>query len=244
MKSWANSLNSEESVQNQEEIIRVLSGDVYGMLPAMTYVMDFKHLKYLYFSKNVFDYTGYPAEEFLAKGPFFSVNLFHPDDVEAFVDVQEAQKEFLLSLAPQEYKQYRFTWTYRFKRADGQYINVMNQEIVLQLDKKGNPLLSYGIISDVTHLKKDTKISLNISKVDSANFINNLVSFQTPEELISSRELEVLKLIMEGLSTAQIADKLFISPFTVKNHRRNMLTKTEAKNMAEVIRYATTKGLI
>lgn len=61
---------------------------------------------------------------------------------------------------------------------------------------------------------------------------------------MSRREREVLQLVAEGLTTQQIADKLFTSKRTVETHRQNILEKTEAKNTAALIRYASTHGLL
>lgn len=54
---------------------------------------------------------------------------------------------------------------------------------------------------------------------------------------LSLREIEVLGLIMQGLTNQNIADKLFISYETVKSHRKNILEKTGAKNTAALINY-------
>ncbi|MEI7504036.1 MAG: LuxR C-terminal-related transcriptional regulator, partial [Paludibacter sp.] len=56
--------------------------------------------------------------------------------------------------------------------------------------------------------------------------------------LLTDRELEVLKLICYGLTTDEIAQKLFISPKTVKSHRSNLLEKTTCKNTPEMIIFA------
>lgn len=61
---------------------------------------------------------------------------------------------------------------------------------------------------------------------------------------LSSREVEVLKLIGEGLTNAEIADKLFVSKRTVDAHRQKVIEKTHVKNTAALIRYALEKGLI
>lgn len=60
---------------------------------------------------------------------------------------------------------------------------------------------------------------------------------------LTSREKEILALICEGLSDAQIADKLFISPRTVNNHRNNLLQKTGANNAASLVAFAYQHGL-
>lgn len=64
---------------------------------------------------------------------------------------------------------------------------------------------------------------------------------KAPDEL-SPRELQVLRLVGEGLTTAQIADKLFTSPRTVETHRQNIMEKTGAKNTAALVRYAMERG--
>ncbi len=61
---------------------------------------------------------------------------------------------------------------------------------------------------------------------------------------LTSRELEVLRLIAEGLTNQEIADKLFTSKRTVETHRQNIITKTQAKNTASLIRLALGWGLI
>jgi DNA-binding NarL/FixJ family response regulator len=61
---------------------------------------------------------------------------------------------------------------------------------------------------------------------------------------LSSREMEVLRLIAEGLTNAEIADKLFTSKRTIETHRQNIIEKTQAKNTAALIRYAMGQGLI
>lgn len=55
---------------------------------------------------------------------------------------------------------------------------------------------------------------------------------------LTDRELEVLKLIVEEYTTQEIADALFISTRTVDAHRRNLLQKTGARNLAGLVRYA------
>jgi DNA-binding NarL/FixJ family response regulator len=61
---------------------------------------------------------------------------------------------------------------------------------------------------------------------------------------LSNRETEVLKLIAEGLTNAEIADKLFTSKRTIETHRQNIIEKTQAKNTAALIKYAMETGLL
>jgi DNA-binding NarL/FixJ family response regulator len=66
----------------------------------------------------------------------------------------------------------------------------------------------------------------------------------TVETPLSDREKEVLRLIAEEYSNKEIADKLFISVRTVDAHKRNMLEKTGAKNIAGLIMYAIEHEIV
>jgi DNA-binding NarL/FixJ family response regulator len=61
---------------------------------------------------------------------------------------------------------------------------------------------------------------------------------------LTVREKEILNLILMGETTNSIAEKLFLSKFTVENHRKNMLQKLKAKNVADLIRLATQQNLL
>ena len=61
---------------------------------------------------------------------------------------------------------------------------------------------------------------------------------------LSNREKEVLRLIVEEFTTQEIADQLFISLKTVETHRRNLLSKLNARNTAGLVRIAVEQGLV
>jgi len=61
---------------------------------------------------------------------------------------------------------------------------------------------------------------------------------------LTDREQEILRLLAEGLSAKEIADKLFISQKTVENHRSNIMRKLDLHSVVELVRYAAKFGLI
>ena len=63
-------------------------------------------------------------------------------------------------------------------------------------------------------------------------------------EVLSEREMDVLLGICKGLSTQEIADKLFLSKRTVDTHRANILEKTGSKNTASLVVYAIKNNLV
>ncbi len=67
---------------------------------------------------------------------------------------------------------------------------------------------------------------------------------ESPIPVISRREKEVLQLIAEGMTNAEIAAKLFISVTTVDTHRKNLLAKFDVRNTAALVRFAMLHNLI
>lgn len=78
------------------------------------------------------------------------------------------------------------------------------------------------------------KYSTNISKKKTVE----------PDVRLTAREVEIVKLIGEGLTSHQMADKLFISPRTVETHRANLMKKVGVKNSIELVKKVEKMGLI
>lgn len=60
---------------------------------------------------------------------------------------------------------------------------------------------------------------------------------------LTEREKDVLRLIVQELTSHEIADKLFISFHTVETHRKNLISKLQVKNIAGLVKYAVQNGL-
>ena len=82
--------------------------------------------------------------------------------------------------------------------------------------------------------------------------VENLMKFPLKEAKITDddyntltpREQEVMRFLAEGLSSKKVAEKLFISPKTVENHRANIMNKLGLHSSIELTRYAAKLGLI
>ncbi|MBS1637599.1 MAG: response regulator transcription factor [Bacteroidetes bacterium] len=61
---------------------------------------------------------------------------------------------------------------------------------------------------------------------------------------ITDREIDVIRLIAEGLSNKQIADKLCLSTHTVNTHRKNLMNKLQVNNTAGVLMFAVKNNLL
>ena len=64
------------------------------------------------------------------------------------------------------------------------------------------------------------------------------------EIFLTDREKEILKLIAEGFTSQEIGEKLFLSHYTIENHRKNMIQKMGLKNTTVLVKYAIEHGII
>lgn len=90
-------------------------------------------------------------------------------------------------------------------------------------------------------------LSKTLSQSTIETFINRHNTSQSELDsysTLTNREREILHLVIEGNTNAQIADQLVISPRTVETHRANMMRKLEVHNQSELMQFALRRGLL
>ena len=65
-----------------------------------------------------------------------------------------------------------------------------------------------------------------------------------PYETLTPREREVLHLVAEGLTSSEIAGRLFISPRTAESHRANLMRKLGLRSRTDLVRFAFQRGIV
>lgn len=101
--------------------------------------------------------------------------------------------------------------------------------------------------SDINDIKEGMKEVLAGNKYIGKGveeLISNRPSNDSSETVITHREIEILRLIANGLTNQEIGEKLFISTSTVDSHRKNLLMKLHAKNTASLVKMAIDRGVI
>ncbi len=86
--------------------------------------------------------------------------------------------------------------------------------------------------------------SMAIKLLDEFKQMSRTDRQQLPTPRLTDRELEVLKLVAQGLNNREIAKRLFISENTVKNHVRNILEKLQLHSRMEAVMYAVREKLL
>ncbi|MGM0546378.1 MAG: response regulator [Bacteroidota bacterium] len=128
------------------------------------------------------------------------------------------------------------------------YINKEILRNALQADINGY-LLKNTEKADILHgiraiMKGQQVFSDPISNLMKKSFLNSKNDLSINDHSITDREQEILQLIVDGLTSKEIAEKLYISPRTVDTHRANLMEKLDLSNIAELVRYAIQNKMV
>lgn len=169
----------------------------------------------------------------------FQALQLHPEDKqlwceEAFPDMLR----FFESLSVAEHSDYRFSFNHRYIHKDGDISQFLHEGTLIFSDDKTIPVLNLKVFTEIGDIKTDETMVLTIFRYSAElgyQKVFTKVYGETYNSQLSHREIEIVRLCLEGLSSKMIADKLSLSIHTVKNHKRNSMEKTLTHNIAELI---------
>jgi DNA-binding CsgD family transcriptional regulator len=217
----------------------------------MVYLVDYTSGNYLLMSKAVRLTTGYDPEDFIKGGLAFTLENYHKDDLKVYnEEIFPERLNILKNIPPDEHSNYIFSYNYRYKDRKKNNINLLQRNCFIKSDENGNPLLSLGMVINITHFKSESPIIQTVDRLsNNPDKLNETVykkAFYLHDEgrLFTKREKEVLLWTADGLTSKQIANKLHVSESTIINHRKNMQQKADSKNVSELVSFSIRQGII
>lgn len=215
-------------------------------VPAV-YLLDYRNGSYLYMSEN---FAGYKADSFLSGGIGHAIDICHPEHLQLFNSkIFPGRLNFLKTITADAHKNYIFSHNVCVKNSEGIYENYLLRNCFIS-DKERNPIYSMGILTSVNDFIDGQSVLETVSEIVKPGYLPGNTFFRKvhllkdDDKFFSRREKDVLKWMADGLSSKMIADRLNISEFTVKNHRRNMHNKTNAPNALALLSFAIKNGMI
>ena len=142
---------------------------------------------------------------------------------------------------------YKARFDVRYPKKDGSYMRLLYQGVIIEHNEQGRPLRSFGVHTDITYLKKEGKPTLSFLGMDgepSYIDVDLQDNFSTAKDDFTTREKDILKLLIEGKLSKEIGNILSISKHTVDTHRKNMLHKKSLTNTTELVSKAIIHGWI
>lgn len=210
------------------------------------YICNLSLVEIEFVSDDITNVLGLSKHDFSVKYIFENI---HPDDISRFISHEKKVTEFFIQLAPEKVLKYKVSYDYRIRCADGSYKWVLMQTTTIQTDETGAVIRVLGVHTDITHLKTDNQPSgLSFIGLDGEPSFFNVeldnLAFLPSVQLFTRREKDVLKLIVEGKTSQEIADQLHTSIHTVHTHRKNILRKAGCTTPIELVSKALQNGWI
>jgi PAS domain S-box-containing protein len=180
-------------------------------------------------SEGLFEIYGITAEEFDEHYEPGKSRYVHPDDR----DRVEAEMRKAIDVGTP------IDLEYRIIRPDG-HVRRIHSRAELIVDSEGKPLRLTGTLQDVTELHAAAE-ALHQTASDLGRRAAALRAPATPPRdgdltrLLSPRQMEILALVAEGLSNAEIASRLYLTESTVKWHVRKILRALGVSNRAQAV---------
>lgn len=189
--------------------------------------------------KNI---LGYEPKELNSQLLF---EIIHPDDRFFVINFEEINTGFLNSISSEEYPFYKFQYDVRLKSKDSGYKRILVQYLIVDYDNS-NIFHSFHIHTDISHIKQEGEPCVSIVGIEGRPSYYNIKNFILTKsfDLFTKREREILKSIVEGKTSQQIADKFFISLYTVNAHRRNIMEKAGVKTSIDLVKKCLNEGWI
>ena len=238
---------AKQSIQLNQSRLNTLLEKFYSPGPSFQYVFDFPNKRFQYLSDEVHNLFGVDPASFR---PDDFAERIHPEDINHFIAMQEIAMYFFFDfISKEEIMLYKTSFQFRIKDIEGNYRLFLHQNVVLATDEEHNvssTLVNHSIIDHITKVNNKKVSFIHIGEGQSFFGISRAEELNGGQSklTISNREVDILKLVSEGFTSKEIADYLTISIDTVHTHRKNILNKTEFKNLTQAATYYVREGLI
>jgi len=196
------------------------------------YFGDLILFQILYTSKRSMDMLGVDPADL---SPLKFYQAIHPNEMERNIRYKNILTKTAHNLFLAENGRKLLSTNFLVKDAKGKYINVLSQFLVYYSEVPYKSVFVFKIHTNIDWYKKHKSSHHYYLGDDLSNFRYPDEELLKIAEIFSKREFDILHLLEMGFSTEQIAEKFFLSPNTIKTHRRNMLHKSGKANIAELI---------
>ena len=209
------------------------------------YVIDYSHMKFEYVSPNPLFLCGYSVEEVMGLGYDFYFKNVPEADLKLLDTINTVGFDFFEKQAAQDKKLYSITYDFHLRHKNGKSVLINHKLTPLFLTAEGKMWKAICLVS-ISHNQQSGNVSIH--KEGFADFWNldlaNKIWQKSLKPQLTERELEVLRLYAQGLTINQIADKIFVSPDTVKYYRRKIFENFNVSNTVEALSYAVNNKII
>jgi len=190
---------------------------------------------------GITEVLGYEPQEMNA---MLFLDRIHPDDKPYFLSFENRLTEFFMQLPLEKRGNYKYQHDYRIKTKSNKYIRLLHQILPIEFDEN-NYYRSLVLHTDISHIKSTGKPSLSIIGLEGEPSYYNVQDtpiFTKSFDLFTRRERVILNCIIEGKSSREIAEELYLSLHTINTHRKNILKKAGSKTSLDLVTKVIKEG--
>lgn len=221
----------------------------FAIGPFFWFIPDQASMKIVAASENTKQLSPYHPYEWVGQDAAFWAENIHPDDRYYVLAASMLSAEINEGYEREKSDKIRVNIYCRMMDAESKFRWVLIQFPNRYFNDENRITSTWVMITDMGHLKNNVAQMMTI--IDTNNNENQYfsVSVQTKKiteieiPKITKREQEILQLMARGLNSPQIAKELFISHYTVEQHKRNLRQKTATKTSAELMNFVCKNNL-
>jgi DNA-binding CsgD family transcriptional regulator len=209
------------------------------------YITDFLNVRNQYVHPNVQSLLGYAPEDLLDLD--FIGSIIHPEDRDFVVAFSVRSVRFTMehvSYIRNDLHCGTFSIDFRIRKRNGEYMRVNRLTSAVKADVHGKMTHAVSFFTDISYLKHDDHIRCCLIGENLPAFPTDDLYRMHSQVMLSKREKEIIQMLAQGMEGKEIAEELHISEHTVISHRKNILRKTQMKNTASLVKFATDRGII
>lgn len=210
--------------------------------PTYCFVFNPALRQIIYHSDEMENILGYPKDLLTIN---FIMNKIHPDDLERFIEFETAVVDFKKALPVEKKMKYKTRYSYRLRKANGEYITVVQQSITIKLNKNGGLQHNLVFHTDISAYSPSNKMKLSFIGLDGEpSYLDYQPKYlyKRSNSPFTIKEKEILSLMIAGKKSKEIALALKRSIHTIHVHRKNLLSKSGCKTVNELISLSIKEG--
>ena len=209
------------------------------------YVIDYQTRSFEFVSDNPLFLCGHTANKVQEMGYAFYFKYVIPSDLDLLLKINTIGFEFYDRLPIEDRELYSISYDFHLKNQNGNVILINQKLTPVILNSEGKIWKALCIVSLSSEQQAgNIRIFKHGENVFSEYDLEGGFWKKAEKIILSDREKEIMHFSTTGLTITEIAEKLFISPDTVKFHRRKLFEKLNVSNIAEAIAYVTSNKLI
>ena len=231
----------EKQAVNYLESIDAFARTTYKSL----YVIDYEKKGFDYVSENPLFLCENTAEEVKKMGYAFYFKHVIKEDLELLLKINTIGFEYYESVPIEERKDYTISYDFHLINKKGEKTLINHKMTPLFMNSEGKLWKAIAIVS-LSSENESGNIKVTNKKNSKVFYYDLNGGFWKEMDLVklTSREKEILKHSTRGNTINEIAEAIFVSPDTVKFHRKKLFEKLGVANITEAITYATNNKLI